>query len=372
MGKTFRHVTDGEHQAMKNMHASGVCIKKIATQLKRSSDTVSHHVFSNNPCGKTPSKGRPALISEALFGKIMSKYEKLLASSSRSSGLREVTVKMVKKAMNLKMGEKTICRAFWAHKVYLRPFYEKPYLSTADVNERRDFGHDQKHRSPAQWNKYLHAVIDNKVFPVYLNGRSRNFAARRRVRGIRRKRHSSWACRFTKPKAGLKFNTMAKNVVIACAIGAGKVLMWHEVKGRWNGDAAITMYGQLKQSLQKAHPMHHGKFRVLEDNDPTGYKSAKGIEAKRANGLEVFALPKRSPDLNPLDFSLWAEISRRMRKQEAGWSERKKESRAKYVQRLKRTAMNLPQSYIENIIGDLHKRCQKLDKAKGGHFSEGS
>ena len=65
---------------------------------------------------------------------------------------------------------------------------------------------------------------------------------------------------------------------IACAIGAGKVLMWHQVDGRWNAEAAERMYsGPLRAALKRAHPAVKGKFRVLEDNDPTGYKSRRGM-----------------------------------------------------------------------------------------------
>ena len=50
----------------------------------------------------------------------------------------------------------------------------------------------------------------------------------------------------------------------------------------------------------------------MEDNDPAGYKSSKGMAAKAAAGIETLDLPKRSPDLNPLDFSFWAAANQKM------------------------------------------------------------
>ena len=161
-------------------------------------------------------------------------------------------------------------------------------------------------------------------------------------------------------------------MVIACAIGAGKVLIWHEIKGRWNGAAAANMYaGPLKTALQKAWPNVRGPFRVLEDNDPTGYKSGKGMEAKRKSGIRTLDLPHRSPDLNPLDFNLWAEVNKRMRKQEKNWPKTKTETRGAYVARLRRTAMNLSPEYINKIISAMSKRVQLVGAATGGHFREG-
>ena len=84
----------------------------------------------------------------------------------------------------------------------------------------------------------------------------------------------------------------------------------------------------------------------MEDNDPAGYKSNRAIETKRAVGIEALSLPPRSPDLNPLDYSIWAEINRKMRQQEAAWPATKRETRPDYLRRLRRTAMSLPKAYI--------------------------
>eukprot|EP00973_Karenia_brevis_P027118 3740784-Karenia_brevis.AAC.1 len=66
----------------------------------------------------------------------------------------------------------------------------------------------------------------------------------------------------------------------------------------------------------------------MEDNDPSGYKS-HSAEAKKASlHITPICLPPRSPDLNPLDFSVWAEINKRMRRQEKSWPPSKRETRA--------------------------------------------
>ena len=60
-----------------------------------------------------------------------------------------------------------------------------------------------------------------------------------------------------------------------------------------------------------------------------------------------------------------------MRAQEKGWSKTQKETRAQYVKRFRKTAMSLPVSFVQNAIGDMRRRCQRLYDAKGGHFEEG-
>ncbi len=76
--------------------------------------------------------------------------------------------------------------------------------------------------------------------------------------------------------------------------GAGRVLMWHEVKGTWNVNKACSMYsGPLKRSLVKIYGSKKRKYTVMEDNDPSGYKSRKAIDCKAANRLNVLPLPRR-------------------------------------------------------------------------------
>ena len=128
----------------------------------------------------------------------------------------------------------------------------------------------------------------------------------------------------------------------------------------------------LKKCLEKTYPSHKGPFRVMEDNDPSGYKARGAQEGKTKARIVPVALPPRSPDLNPLDFSLWAEVNRRMRRQEKRWPYQRTESQAQHMARLQRTALNLPKTFIDASIGDLSTRCRRLLSADGFHFEEGS
>jgi hypothetical protein len=112
-------------------------------------------------------------------------------------------------------------------------------------------------------------------------------------------------------------------------------------------------------------------FVILEDNDPTGNMSKKGLAAKTAMRLNTLKIPKRSPDLNVLDYAVWAEVEKRLRRQERKMGADKHETRAQFEQRLDRTARQLPASFINDAIGNIQKRCQLLHKAQGGLFEEG-
>ena len=136
--------------------------------------------------------------------------------------------------------------------------------------------------------------------------------------------------------------------------------------------AAATMYSKaLVRALKTRYPSWKGEWRVMEDNDPTDYKSSAAVSAKSAANIRVVEMPPRSPDLNPLDYSVWSEINRKMHPQEARWPKSKKEARKAFLARLRRTAMSLSADYINKVFGNLESRLKLLKKAKGRHFVEG-
>ena len=269
------------------------------------------------------------------------------------------------------VSERSILRALHKRNIRFRKLREKPALTDDDVKARWKFAKKYHKKSRAWWVSHVHASIDGKCFQVYLNHAQRVRAAQHATFGAYRAPGKGLTAGYVKPKKSLKTGKK-KNLLVIAAVGASKVLMWHAVPtGRWSGQAAADVYsGPLKKALGAECPQKR-KHVVLEDNDPTGFKSTKGEAAKKASKIEVFAIPKRSPDLNVLDYAVWKEVNRRLRQQEKSWPSEKRETREAYKARLQRTAKNLPKEFIVNSIGDMRRRCQRLLKAKGHFFEEG-
>ena len=96
-----------------------------------------------------------------------------------------------------------------------------------------------------------------------------------------------------------------------------------------------------------------------------------GAAAKKDNNIRVFEIPKRSPDLNVLDYAVWSEVERRMRLQQREMKKEKRETREQFEARLDRVARTLQPSYVKRCVGDLKRRAQLLFEAEGGLFEEG-
>ena len=118
-------------------------------------------------------------------------------------------------------------------------------------------------------------------------------------------------------------------------------------------------------------PPRKRRFSLLEDNDPTRWKSDKGVAAKRAARIDVFTIPKRSPDLSVMDYAIWKAVTTRMCRQEQKFAANKVESKADYLDRLKGVAKSLPRALVMRAIQDMRRRCRRLHAARGGYFEEG-
>ena len=123
----------------------------------------------------------------------------------------------------------------------------------------------------------------------------------------------------------------------------------------------------MLKALRTAYPGTK-RFRVLEDNDPSGFKSCKGVAAKERAGIHAFEISAHSPQLNACDYRLWREVNTRMRARERLFPPGKREARAAFTRRLKRTATSLPSDMINRSIGGMKKRCQRLVAAEGGQI----
>ena len=371
MASAFTQMDATEKRLAKGwLQEDGVSQSEVARLLKRSKGTIHKFCAAEGLLGmaagpKKKQKGRPLAIAPQMFTKLKRALDTLLR---KANGETEVTAAMVKEKALCSASTKRILEAFHAKGIWFRKLREKPILTKEDIVERAEFGKRHSRKSKSQWCEFPHAIIDNKHFPVYLNAAGREHAARRCVRGASRSGADALKPHLVKPKGTLKFP--APSVAVTAAVIKGKIRLWHEIRGMWNGQAAADMYeGPLRKAVEKAYPGKRS-WTVMEDNDPAGYKSRKGMDAKRRAKLASLNLPKRSPDCNPLDYSLWRAINNRMRFQKRGFAKDFRETKPQYLKRLRRTALGLPPSVVKKAVGDMKRRMQELVDKKGGLVTE--
>ena len=318
---------------------------------------------------KAPNRiGRPNALTEAKVDSIVNTLEKMVDEADAE---HEVSMHLLMRRCRAKVCSKVVANALHKRGYRFHDLRHKPILTPDDVKDRYAWSIRYRGQIKAWWIRKVHMHWDNHAFKQASTGKGRKLLAKRRVRGVYRKKGKSLRSGHVKPNPKLRLSLGTKAVMKSGGVGGGKVLVWHTINGAWCGDKAAEVYTDVvKPALQKHYPTVK-RFCVLEDNDPTGNLSKKGIRAKEAAKISQFTIPKRSPDLNVLDYSIWAEVERRLRIQEKAWPLAKRESRAQFERRLDQTALRLPATYINDAIGNLEKRCELLYQAKGGLFEEG-
>ena len=375
MGKGYQHVGERERHLIQNMQKEGIPWTKIEKITQRSRDTLNKILHPPKGVKKDVQKGQPRKLPPKEFEKVLKAMAKLQKKNHPHG--KEVTASMILSDAGVNVSERTLSRELRAKGFFFYKLKERQTLTSDDVKERKVWSKAHKGRTKAAWVRRPHAIIDNKHWQLFTTGAGRSHAARRLIRGAYQKRGEQPEGHMVKPKGG-NMKYPARGVTVTAAVIKGRIRMWNYVDGNWNGQKAADMYnGPLLRAMKRAYPGRAKKsgaaWEVLEDNDPAGFKSSKARTAKLDAGIKTDDLPRRSPDLNVLDYSLWRAINIAMRAQERTWPQGKTETAEEFKARLRKTAMGLPVALVKKVVGNMHARCRLCLSAKppGGLFKEG-
>ena len=108
---------------------------------------------------------------------------------------------------------------------------------------------------------------------------------------------------------------------------------------------------------------------LFRDNCPKSFNSKAGFLAeaqlREQVGVVTVPLPKRSPNVMPLDYTFHDEVRRRMRGQERGWARDFRETREQFKERLLATYSGIDQATIDKGCGDMYKRIESMYQCGG-------
>jgi len=316
--------------------------------------------------GKPEARGRKKKLSKANVRRLNTIRLQLI---KKAAGEQEVHWEdVIKKARVPSVSPQTVGMRLReeGYDVSARPPREKPMRDAKIFLERAEISSAWKYLPENYFADDVDLIMDNKHFDVPTNDRAKRYARMRRVRFHLRTRSEGLKAGFTRPsgKSKHKINPGAK-VLVCAAIVNCKVKVWEYLPRRWCAAAAADLYEKI---LYKALRRHRGikkSYKILEDNDPTGYKSKLATKVKDKLGIKPITFPRYSPDLNPLDFFLWAEVERRM----AQHGFPKGEGKQAYLERLRRTAKAIPKPVIRKALMQMKRRAKAIADARGGDIA---
>ena len=242
---------------------------------------------------------------------------------------------------------------------------QKPQRSKGHQLERRRICGRWRFLPTSYFADGVDLLIDNKTWEYPADAKGRAYLMRQKIRGHLRLPGEGLKPAFTKPNPR-KHRMKGGGALSVCAgIINGRVAVWRYIDGRWNSEVAAATYRDVLWPAVKRLRGEKRAYTVLEDNDPTGYKSNKAVATKRELHIHAMEFPRYSPDLNPLDFFLWEDIRRRL---EAN-APQGKESKDNFKKRLRRTALATPPGRVRAALENMKKRAAAVYEAKGGDIA---
>lgn len=206
------------------------------------------------------------------------------------------------------------------------------------------------------------AILDNKKFQIPTHVAAVSSLKRGQVKGHLRTRAEGTLEQCKKPNTRKNRVNPGGSVTVCAGIIDGSLRLWHYLdKGKWNGSVAAHVYrGPLLKALRR-HRGVKARYTILEDNDPSGFKSRKGLAAKREVGIHAIPFPKYSPGLNPLDFHVWHAVEKQVIKKIKGPISVKK-----FGVLLRAAARSMKRETILAAVASIKDRAKAIVAAKGG------
>lgn len=282
-------------------------------------------------------------------------------------GTRQVRWDDIKKHSRVPKAHRcTMYRAFQREglEVKLRRSREKPQRTDEKKEERKLLCGRMRRWPESRYTDDIDMITDCKMWPVATTPHARDYLLKQKVYGQLRTPQEGLLPTMTKPNVKRHRINPGGGLHVCAGISGGRVVVW-EYYTRWNGAKAAEMYsGPILKALKK-HRGVKASYLLAEDNDPTGYKSGKGMAAKQEAGIRTVPWPRYSPDLNPLDFTLWQNISRRM----DACAPTGRETVGAYKIRLRRMALRTPKSQILSAVRAMKKRAHAIWEADGNDIA---
>ncbi len=324
---------------------------EIADRLRR--DPTSIRRFLKHGKVEAKRNGRPRALSEEQIDRLVKLVN---AEVKKAAGKYPVTADFIRKRFRPKVCIRVIANALHQRGVWFHKLREKPVLTSEDVKARSAFATRYRSRTAAWWIEHVHLHVDNHVFKVPGNKATRRALAARKVHGTYQTAGRGLQSEHVKHGRQLRQGSGYRGVMVCGGVCSQGVVLWHVIDGQWCGRAAADVHSDpMRDALRRAFPEKRS-FKLLEDNDPVGNRSRAGLAAKRQCRFSTLDIPKRSPNLNVMDYFLWSEVEKRLRRQERSWVDGRKETRADFIRRLKRTAARTPAHVVRGAIGNLAAR----------------
>ena len=328
----------------------GLSIRQIVDRCKISRASV-YRCLNGRNCRKNgKSRGRPRLITgrqQRVLDRNVHKLRKEEGNFSchrlpAESGLQHVSLWTVNRTLK-RMGYN------------LQEARKKGILTSRDQQERVQFARRVKKTYPADFfQREICFFLDGVSF---YHKRNPLNDARAPQGKVWRKRNEG----LVLTAKGSHVGSGGKVVKMLVAISYGKGVIYCEQYDKLDGDY-IAQFVRRKYRVMFRKSGKEPSRLFIHDNCPI-LNCSKARKAVREVGGRLFAIPKRSPDLNPIE-NIFNIVKRDLKKQ-ALTNRISSETFQEFACRVKRTLYRTRKDIIDNTIASMYMRLDLIIASRG-------
>ena len=312
-----------------------------------------------------PKQGRPKKLSAADQKKLVETLEDMQEKhgSKRMVTADDVTDEWKKRHPTKPISVWTVKRVLKEDGLSFRRPTEKILLTPEQAKERLDWCRQNTGTDPHAFD----AVIDCTSLKVPRNRSHFSKLQSQAIKGVwRRKGEAELPCAVVH-KRSLATNMGLSNLYLSVVLPASGKVFYVKYEGKWNAKKCTEVYGKLAKLLQQ-HVGKKREYRVLQDNDPSGFKTNLAEEFARENSMVMPPVPKYSPDLVVCDFYLHKVVKDGVLARLAKL-QRKTMSNADHDEIVQDVVKGLDRSEVRRAVGSLKGRIDRVKRAGGWHIN---
>ena len=221
-------MTVDEKRLARQMHfEQGVSRASVARILKRDLSSICRLLAQKEAPAPI---GRPAGLNDTQIDKLCALVEEMVDTAEANY---EVSLSMVMKRSRVKVCSRVVANALHDRGYWFRDLRYKPILTPDDVQARYAFSKKYKDKPEKWWLNFVQIHLDNKYFKVATTAAGRRLLAKRKVRGVYRKKGKTLRPGHVKPHPKTRLATGPKGFLKAGGVGGGRVLVWHTIEKQW-------------------------------------------------------------------------------------------------------------------------------------------
>lgn len=311
-------------------------------------------VFDERPDGRRNNKGRPRKIDERTSRRILLSLNKLRDADDMFCSVQVQEAAGVDSSV---CSNRTVRRLLNQNEYFYLQSRKKGLLEPHDLKRRLEFARINVKRPLSFWQTGIAFYLDGVGWGHKTN--PSDHARTLRTRTWRKKKEGCVrGCTAKGKKEGVGGRMVHFMVAIAWGKGIVKAIPYD---GPINGAKFAEIVRKNFPALRMGSSNPTGIW-FLQDGDKS-QNSKESVSAIHKIGLQVFHIPARSPDLNPIE-NIFHLISKKIRADGKALN-LKKETYEEFRDRCYQTMMNYPTAIIDKTIESMPKRLRGVLDSNG-------